>query len=215
MKRRSATGRIEEGIEKTREQKTSRELETEAGPRYEAWSEAAEAREVSDLPVILAATDESEVSLRVGEHAVRLAGELDARLVVLYVVDEDAAFHAGIHYGDAVAEFVRAGREATARVASLAAQGGVECREVVVSGKPYRAIVSIANDLAAKYIVLGSHGGSAFERMVLGSVSAKVIHLAKRPVLVVGAGVPHTAPAVGGNTSGNTSGKTSSNTGAG
>ncbi len=194
MKRRSAIERMEEP---RGEREASRGAVVS---RREARSEAGEAGKGSDPPVILAATDGSEVSLRAGEHAVRLAEELGARLVVLYVVDEDAAFHAGIHYGDAVAEFALDGREATAKVASLAAEGGVECREVVVSGNPHRAIVSKANDLAADYIVLGSHGGSAFERAILGSVSAKVLHLAERPVLVVGGGVPRANRAQNGNT---------------
>lgn len=140
------------------------------------------------LPVILAATDGSEASLGVGEHAVRLAREMGAKLVVLYVVDEDMAFRAGIHHGDAVAELVRAGREATKKVASLAAGSGVECREMVVYGEPYRAIVALADELGTEYVVLGSHGGSAFERAILGSVSGKVLHLSNRPVLVVGGG---------------------------
>lgn len=139
-----------------------------------------------DTPVVLAATDGSGASVRAGEHAVRLAREMGAGLVVLYVVDEDAAFRSGIHYGDAVAELARSGREATGTVASLATEAGVEHREIVVEGKPYRTIVSVADDLGAEYVVLGSHGGSAFERMVLGSVSGKVLHLSNRPVLVVG-----------------------------
>ena len=197
MKLRSATCRTEEGIENTEGRKIPRGPEAGTGGN-EAWPEAAEAGGGPALPVILAATDGSEASLAAGEHAVRLAGELGARLIVLYVVDEDAAFHAGIHYGDAVAELVRVGREATARVASLAAERGVECREAVVSGKPYRTIVSVADKLAARYIVLGSHGGYAFERAVLGSVSAKVLHLAEHPVLVVGGRVPSGAPATSG-----------------
>ena len=180
MMQRSATGSAEEGIEKIRGREPSREPEA--------------AREGEDPPVVLVATDGSEVSLRAGEHAARLARTLGARLVALYVVDEDAAFHAGIHYGDAVAELVRAGHQATAKVASLAAEVGIECRQAVVSGKPHRAIVSVANDLAARYIVLGTHGGSAFERVVLGSVSAKVLHLAERPVMVIGGDAPRFAP---------------------
>lgn len=119
--------KTEEGMEQARERGIPRGAR--AG-RREARSEAGEAGKGPDLPVILAATDGSVVSLRAGEHTVRLAEELGARLVVLYVVDEDAAFHAGIHYGDAVAEFVLDGRGATAKVASLAAEGGVECPSV-------------------------------------------------------------------------------------
>lgn len=44
-------------------------------------------------PVVLVATDGSEVSLRAAEYAARLAGGLGAKLFALYVVDEHLAFH--------------------------------------------------------------------------------------------------------------------------
>jgi nucleotide-binding universal stress UspA family protein len=135
----------------------SRELEAGADSDR-VWSEGTEVRELQKdriIPMFLAATDGSE-----------------------------ASFHTDVHYGDVVAELERAGREATARIASLAVQIGVECREMLVSGKPYRAIVS----LAAECVVQGTHGGSPFERMALGKVSEKVLHLADRLVLVVGGG---------------------------
>ena len=48
-------------------------------------------------PAVLVATDGSEVSLRAGEYAARLANGLGAKLFALYVVDKHLAFHAGIH----------------------------------------------------------------------------------------------------------------------
>ncbi len=49
---------------------------------------------------ILLATDGSKASLHTAERAVHLAGRLGAKLYILYAIDKDRAFHAGIHYGD-------------------------------------------------------------------------------------------------------------------
>ena len=49
---------------------------------------------------ILLATDGSKASLHAAERAVHLAGRLGAKPYVLYAIDKDLAFHAGIHYGD-------------------------------------------------------------------------------------------------------------------
>lgn len=137
-------------------------------------------------PKLLLATDGSYASLRAAEHAVFLAGVLGAKLYALYVVDEDRAFRTGIHYGEAVGELARDGREALGEVAALAAASGVEHEEVLVEGRPREAIAGVAEAVGADYVVLGSHGETGIGRALLGSVSEGVFHLSKRPVLIVG-----------------------------
>ena len=141
--------------------------------------------EVPEGPVVLAATDGSRASARAGEHAVRLAGSLGAGLLAVYVVDEEHAFHNGIHYGAAMSELARDGEEATAQVAALARERGVEARTLVIRGRPARAIVRVADEVGAEYVVVGSHGSSGLERALLGSVSEEVIHRSPRPVVAV------------------------------
>jgi nucleotide-binding universal stress UspA family protein len=135
---------------------------------------------------VLVATDGSEASLRAGGYAARLAGGLEARLFALYVVDEHLAFHAGIHYGELVERFSQDGRKATAKVRALAEEAGVECEELVVFGRPDRTIVTVAEELGADPIVLGTEGMSGLEHALIGSVSEEVLRHANRTVLVVG-----------------------------
>jgi nucleotide-binding universal stress UspA family protein len=68
----------------------------------EAVSEAV--RAVPNYQKILVGTDGSACSLRAGEYAVYLAGRLGADLIALNVVNIDWAYHAGVHYGEAVTE---------------------------------------------------------------------------------------------------------------
>lgn len=87
-------------------------------------------------PNILAATDGSEAAQHAGERAVGLAGFLGAKLYVLYVVDEDGAFRAGIHYGDAVRELAAFGRRATGRTLGVGGDGGCGPRGARRDGRP-------------------------------------------------------------------------------
>jgi nucleotide-binding universal stress UspA family protein len=137
-------------------------------------------------PAVLVATDGSEVSLRAGEYAARLASGLGAKLFALYVVDEHLAFHGGIHYNELVERLSEDGREATGKVRALAEKAGAECEELIVLGKPDRVIIAAAEELEADPVVLGSEGKSRMEHALIGSVSEEVLRHANRTVLVVG-----------------------------
>jgi hypothetical protein len=52
---------------------------------------------------------------------------------------------------------------------------------------PARAIATAAEDHDAALVVVGSRGRSQLEAAVLGSVSYGVLHLSRRPTLVVDA----------------------------
>jgi nucleotide-binding universal stress UspA family protein len=136
---------------------------------------------------ILLATDGSQVSFYAAEQAVHLAGHLGAKLYVLYAVDKDRAFHAGIHYGEALQELRKAGEEATEKVAALAAKHGVESeKHVVEGGRPSRTILWAAEEVRAEYIVMGTEGMSRLESLMIDSVAQEVLRNAERTVLLVG-----------------------------
>lgn len=55
----------------------------------------------------------------------------------------------------------------------------------VVTGHPADAIVRVAQERAADLIVMGTHGRTGLQHVVLGSVAEKVVRLAPCPVLTV------------------------------
>jgi nucleotide-binding universal stress UspA family protein len=152
-------------------------------------AQALEREETEDPrgPTVLVATDGSEVSLRAGRYAARLAEGLGAKkLFALYVVDEHLTFRSGVHYGEFVRRLSEDGREATGKVRAMADEAGVECEELIVLGRPDRTIVAVAEEIGADPIVLGSEGTSPMEHALIGSVSEEVLRRANRTVLVVG-----------------------------
>lgn len=70
----------------------------------------------------------------------------------------------------------------------------VKTTATVTTGGPARTILETADRIQASLIVMGTHGASGFERLVLGSVTEKVLRKARCPVLVV----PRHADAPGG-----------------
>ena len=63
----------------------------------------------------------------------------------------------------------------------------IEIRTIIriEKGIPFKEILRVETDEAVSLIVIGAHGISNVEDMLLGSVSEKVIRKAKGPVLVV------------------------------
>jgi nucleotide-binding universal stress UspA family protein len=63
------------------------------------------------------------------------------------------------------------------------AERGVDAETVEAQGDPGEAILDSAKD--ADLVVVGSRGLNPFQRLLLGSVSSKVVHRAECDVLVV------------------------------
>jgi nucleotide-binding universal stress UspA family protein len=134
---------------------------------------------------ILIGTDGSKCSANAAEHAVYLASEVGAWLYALYSVNVERAFHAGVHFGEAVADLERSGKEATAAVKAMAGAAGVECEEILASGRPHRALIQVSDEVDADLIVVGSTGMTSLERALIGSESEALMRHSKRPVLLV------------------------------
>ena len=68
---------------------------------------------------------------------------------------------------------------------------GVPIETKVLEGDPWRVIREEAEALPADLLVMGTHGRSGFEHLLLGSVTEKVLRRAPCPVLTVGEVPPH------------------------
>lgn len=76
------------------------------------------------------------------------------------------------------------GRVALARVANRLRSSNIAFEEQVLVGQPAEAIVSCAEDGKFDWIWIGARGHGFIERVLLGSVAARVMQLAHCPVMV-------------------------------
>lgn len=134
---------------------------------------------------ILVPTDGSEGVQQAIEQAIGLASVTDATIHALYVVD--TADRVPITEADRLTietALEEAGERAVADVADRAGERGVNTETAVRHGVPHEEIVSYAEENGVDLIVMGTHGRSGMDRILLGSVTDNVIRRAEIPVLV-------------------------------
>jgi len=136
------------------------------------------------ISTVLLATDLTAASDDATQQALDLADSLDARLLVVNVIDPAARNKSGA--GVARVDQMRAEREPRLlEVVERARAWGVESTYLLWTGEPGKSIVAAADAERADLIVVGTRGLARAGRWLLGSVSDHVVHHAGCPVLVV------------------------------
>ena len=79
----------------------------------------------------------------------------------------------------------RHGEEVTAEAIEEAAKLGIDVELALVPARPSEALEQLAEEHDARAIVVGSWGESPLKSAILGSTPHKLLHEAKRPILVV------------------------------
>lgn len=144
------------------------------------------------MSTILFATDFSTASEIAGQTTRALARHIDASVVCAH-----AAVTAGAQpdaYEISIGEiegFRRAFQEEIAdrrlrlqQMAEELARGGIKATHQLIEGAVIDAICEAARDEDAALVILGSHGRTGLERIVLGSVAERVVRHCETSVLV-------------------------------
>jgi nucleotide-binding universal stress UspA family protein len=139
------------------------------------------------MKTILIATDGSPAALRALEVGLELAEEHEAQVTFVHVAQATDVLPGFAPAGPVSVphEIDEADRQALDDALALAEARGIQARTRLLVGNAGKQIVAYADEIDADVIVVGSRGLGAVGRAVLGSVSNKVLHDAKRPVLVV------------------------------
>ncbi len=150
---------------------------------------------------ILCPVDASTFSRRAVRHAVALAKWYGAEMVVLSVRPPGLPPSLWFQQESAVpleGDYSRDQAEISLRAFVEAASGETPSRVFVADGQIVPAILRVAAELPADLIVMGTHGLTGFERLLLGSVTEKVLRKAECPVMTIPRLAPDTAepPAV-------------------
>lgn len=133
---------------------------------------------------ILVPTDGSEITATALERALDIVDEA-GEIHVLYVVDLGAVRTIEISVDDIRETLTTQGRGIVDRLADDVRSAGFDAVSVVVEGVPHVEIGAYASDADVDLIVMGAHGRSQRERLLVGSVTERVVQAAEHPVLVV------------------------------
>ena len=130
--------------------------------------------------------DFSRGSLRAFDYALALARENKGQLVALHVAPAELIYPPTGGRFDFYALLERDARENFSRLAKRKKLKPADCRFVVARGTDFaEIIVRQAKKLGATMIVMGSHGRTGLQRLLLGSVAERTLRYADCPVLIV------------------------------
>ena len=134
---------------------------------------------------ILVGVDGSDASAEAATMAGQLAADLDAKVTAVYVrqLPTTVPPFSTDFYLDSYWEEVE--RLAGERTAEALDPLGASWRFEVRTGDPAVQLQLSADEHGADLILVGARGHSVAHRLLLGSVSTRLVHHAHRPVLVV------------------------------
>jgi nucleotide-binding universal stress UspA family protein len=148
---------------------------------------------------ILCPTDFSDFSRRALDHAVAIAKWYESTITLLHVCTT-APVVVYTPGGGGVPSAVLTPEDREVLLASMKrfaedeAGASVPVEFGIAEGYTATEIVVKANAMSADLVVLGTHGRSGFERLVLGSVAEKVLRKTVCPVLTVPRGMADVLP---------------------
>lgn len=147
---------------------------------------------------ILVPTDFSEAASHALDYALSLARTFQAKIYLMHVYEPI------VYYSDApmgmpdLIELEQNIRVVAERSLQNILDKQIKAREsefgvitvetILMLGKPFVEIIQAAKEKNADLIVLSTHGRSALEHILLGSVTEKVVRKAHCPVLTVRSG---------------------------
>lgn len=123
---------------------------------------------------ILLATDGSECSVAAAEAAGNIARQSGLPITVVSVVTSS--------HSDSRRQ---AAQEAVDAKVARFSEMGLQVDGKVLEGQPDEAIVRAVGEVGADLVVMGSHGRTGLKKILMGSVSERVIGQVACPVLVV------------------------------
>lgn len=139
---------------------------------------------------ILVPIDGSPTAVLAVSKAIGLAQAFGSTVTAIYVVDPYPFTGVGTEFAYGQDQYLAAAKAEAAtslESAHMALKAaGVNAGTLVVEGHSvHRSILETAQSIGADLIVMGSHGRRGIEKLVLGSVTQRVLGGAHLPVLVV------------------------------
>ncbi|MBI5641632.1 MAG: universal stress protein [Nitrospirae bacterium] len=139
---------------------------------------------------ILVATDGSKYSEAAAKEAIDLAKSCGADLIVVAAVHAESSAPLDIVSSNMQKDMIAAKEMSAAEnsiklVRELADKKQVKTSALIYAGSPADVIAYTAKEKKADLIVVGSHGRTGIDRLLLGSVAERVIGTAECATLVV------------------------------
>jgi nucleotide-binding universal stress UspA family protein len=138
---------------------------------------------------ILAVTDGSQLSMASGRLAVQLTALHGAQLTFVYVIDDtvvqELASASGRERAQVQRELEVAGQRYLDHLSQLASAANLSSNKVMRHGVTHKEVANLAREQEVDLIVIGRVGSRGPRRILIGSVTERLIEHAPCAVLVV------------------------------
>jgi nucleotide-binding universal stress UspA family protein len=137
---------------------------------------------------ILLPADGSRSASQAARHVAGIAAmvpDLEVHLLNVQPPGDDWMVRRMLKPEELVAMEKEWGDSAFSPIREILKAAGVSATEHIVQGEVAETIARVAGELNCDQIIMGSHGRTALKGFLLGSVVAKVLHLADQPVTLV------------------------------
>jgi len=140
---------------------------------------------------ILAAIDSGVAASRALDEAVAFAGDQEAALRVIHVIDPlpiGWELEGMVNLNELAEAFHKGGAALLQKAVEIAGRGGVTAETALLEAAGRRiaeVIVADADSWQADLVVLGTHGRHGVDRLLMGSVAEEAARTASTPVLLV------------------------------
>lgn len=137
---------------------------------------------------ILVPTDFSEHAENALKVASQIAKKNDSEIVILHMLELPHQMSDAITGGASIPEtmlFMKKANEMLDEVSARPYLDGIPVTEIVKMDKPVHGISQVSKDYEIDLIIMGSHGASGIEELLIGSNTEKVVRNSEIPVLVI------------------------------
>jgi nucleotide-binding universal stress UspA family protein len=141
------------------------------------------------IKTILFPTDFSNGARAAMDHAISLAKDYNAKLILLYVIQDISIAEwyipSSISVTDLVEDMQKSAWNEMNKWNTEVSAKVKDVETMVVRGVPFAEIIKTAKNKNADLIVIGTHGRTGIDHMLFGSTAEKVVRKAPCPVLTV------------------------------
>ncbi|RLC08408.1 MAG: universal stress protein [Deltaproteobacteria bacterium] len=137
------------------------------------------------LKNIICTTDFSDYSNHAIPYGIALAKEFDAKLYVCHVITLSSA----LVYGESTSDFEDVPERMTTyaheQIKQLLGEQPVDWKPLITIGHVADEIAHLAKEKGADMVISATHGRSGLKRLILGSVTERLMHTLPCPFLIV------------------------------
>lgn len=126
---------------------------------------------------IMVPSDGSEFAAKAEDMAIELAEKLGSTVIAVHVIDEKLIYPFEVMEDE--------GNQILSKISEKGQSHGVEVNEILIFGNPRHDMKKIAEKSHADLVVIGSHGRTGLEKILMGSVAENTIKTLEIPVLLV------------------------------